>query len=164
MAKGKKPIQIDKVELQDLINSLEKDKVFGNRSELWEAVEESEFAKKCQPRPLTSQVAMLLCKKFSIEPITPKGKRGRSVGEGMPIGIRGKRKSKKLSSEDLQNLLNSIPKNKQENYSGLLKKAGEGSMKSLVKLKCLDCSCWEKNEVKHCQVKTCALYPVRPYH
>jgi hypothetical protein len=42
-------------------------------------------------------------------------------------------------------------------------KARTGNQRSLIALKCLDCSCWEKSEVAACPVATCPLYPLRPY-
>jgi hypothetical protein len=35
--------------------------------------------------------------------------------------------------------------------------------RSLIALKCLGCSCWEKTEVAACAVTSCPLYPLRPY-
>lgn len=32
-----------------------------------------------------------------------------------------------------------------------------------VKAKCLDCSCFQKNEIKDCSVEICPLWNVRPY-
>lgn len=32
-----------------------------------------------------------------------------------------------------------------------------------VKAKCLDCTNWQKEEIKKCTVSDCPLYPYRPY-
>lgn len=32
-----------------------------------------------------------------------------------------------------------------------------------VKLKCLDCCCWQKTEITHCTVRQCGLWKLRPY-
>ena len=32
-----------------------------------------------------------------------------------------------------------------------------------IKLKCLDCCCWERIEVKNCTLETCPLHRHRPY-
>lgn len=37
------------------------------------------------------------------------------------------------------------------------------SLRACVKAKCLDCSNWQKDEIKDCQCPACALYEVRPY-
>jgi hypothetical protein len=42
-------------------------------------------------------------------------------------------------------------------------KARKGNLRSLVALKCGDCSCWRRTEIAACPVTTCPLYPVRPY-
>ena len=33
-----------------------------------------------------------------------------------------------------------------------------------IRAKCLDCCCWNPNEVRLCTVKDCALYPYRDGH
>lgn len=37
------------------------------------------------------------------------------------------------------------------------------SPKDLLHLKCLDCAGFSEEEIKLCQIKTCAIYHVRPY-
>lgn len=32
-----------------------------------------------------------------------------------------------------------------------------------IKLKCLDCCCWQEAEVRRCDIRDCALWPLRPY-
>jgi len=41
-------------------------------------------------------------------------------------------------------------------YSGKSKASG-------IKAKCLDCSCFQKEEITNCEVFTCPLYEYRPY-
>lgn len=164
MSKGKKAIQIDKIELQKVVDDLETANVFKNRSELWLAVQNTDFAKNCKPRPLSYQVAMILAQKFGIEPKTPKGKKGRSPGEGIPAEMRNApKKSRQLQPATIQALENIIPIDKKQSYQNLLNKAGTGSLKALVQLKCLDCSNYQKQEVKLCPVNNCPLHAVRPY-
>jgi hypothetical protein len=38
-----------------------------------------------------------------------------------------------------------------------------GSMAAAVKLKCLECCCFVRQEVRDCVITDCALYPFRPY-
>lgn len=33
-----------------------------------------------------------------------------------------------------------------------------------IRAKCLDCCCWQKNEVKYCAVMDCPLHPYRMGH
>jgi hypothetical protein len=49
-----------------------------------------------------------------------------------------------------------------EGYQDLVAKARGGSLKAATALKCLDCSCWQPNEVRQCVVTSCPLYPHRP--
>ena len=42
-------------------------------------------------------------------------------------------------------------------YAGNLGKA------AAIKAKCLDCACWQRNEITHCTVITCPLWAHRPY-
>lgn len=37
------------------------------------------------------------------------------------------------------------------------------SLKAAVNSKCLDCCCWQSNEVKKCTAVDCPLYNHRPY-
>ena len=34
---------------------------------------------------------------------------------------------------------------------------------AIVRAKCLDCCCWQREEVTKCNSKMCALWPYRPY-
>ena len=44
------------------------------------------------------------------------------------------------------------------------RKAMKGrSLRAAVNAKCLDCSCWQRTEVRDCPVVNCPLYPYRPY-
>src|SRR5688572_17951971 len=98
MARGRKAIAVTKEELRDMVHRLEDDqpdKKYPSRSALWKAVEASDWAKSRQPRPLTSQVAMLLAREYKIDIATPIGKRGREKGQG-PIVNPGQRKRKPM--------------------------------------------------------------------
>ena len=50
-------------------------------------------------------------------------------------------------------------------YRGLVERAlaGEAFRPQAVKAKCLDCSCYQIDEVRHCQVWRCPLWRYRPY-
>ena len=47
------------------------------------------------------------------------------------------------------------------NLSLLWKRVAKGSMKAAIRLKCLDCSCFERSEVTKCVVQHCPLWPFR---
>lgn len=48
-------------------------------------------------------------------------------------------------------------------YKSLVDRAREGSLTAAIKLKCLDCSCWQPDEIRHCPCVECSLFPLRPY-
>jgi hypothetical protein len=41
--------------------------------------------------------------------------------------------------------------------------AAQNPLSKAVKAKCLDCACWQIEEVRHCTVFTCPLWAHRPY-
>lgn len=49
-------------------------------------------------------------------------------------------------------------------YHKITAKAYAGNSKAAgIKAKCLDCCCWQRNEVAGCTVLACPLWPYRPY-
>lgn len=171
MARGRKPIEVSKEGLQKAIAELEASQTFPNRSALWLAVENSEFAKSCQPRPLKGQVAMLKAEEFNLEIKTPKGLRGKTKGSGPVVG--GGRKKKVFSFENVEKVLKAIPTRStepsdsscvtRETLAKTIEKFRSGSLKAAVKLMCLSCSNWSKKEVRVCNIQSCPLHLFRPY-
>ena len=45
----------------------------------------------------------------------------------------------------------------------LIDQAEGGSLTAAVKLMCLDCTCWQRAEIRDCTIARCPLYPHRPY-
>lgn len=43
-------------------------------------------------------------------------------------------------------------------YAASAKSAGEGSRKAILRLKCLECCCWDEAEVDRCEITSCALW------
>lgn len=39
----------------------------------------------------------------------------------------------------------------------------KGNVSSFIKLKCLDCSNWVRQEIRDCVITCCPLFPVRPF-
>jgi hypothetical protein len=155
--RGRKPIEVDAVKFQTLLTELESGQVFANRTELWKAVEMTDFAKNCVPRPLTAQVAMLKAEEMKLTVNTPKGKRGRMKGEKPPVTER----KKKVFS--LPMLTAGVPKEEQAGLVGTLQKAANGSLKARIKLNCLNCTNYDKTEIRECEIRTCPMWDVRPY-
>ena len=65
----------------------------------------------------------------------------------------------KLNEEQL-NFYNQIPESCKMTY---LKATTTNSKATAIKAKCLDCCCWQKNEVKLCSAVQCSLWKYRPY-
>lgn len=40
---------------------------------------------------------------------------------------------------------------------------GKASRTQAIKAKCLECCCWQREEVRVCSIKTCPLNPIRPF-
>ena len=155
MARGRKPILVDKIELQGIIDTLEKTGTITSRSALWLAVADTEWAKSIR---LTSQVAMLKAKAMNVSITTPLGKKGREKGSG-PVPNAGKRRSRKMPLDVITEL-------KAVYEPGLHKKVdrcSKGSMKAAIALKCIDCCGGQKKEVALCTIKNCSLWMFRPY-
>lgn len=156
--RGRKPITLDKQEFQGVVSALEAMNNFSNRTQLWQAVEDSQWAKTREPRPLTAQVAMMKAEELGLEIKTVKGKRGRSKGQG-PVASAGRRK--KVFS--LEVLTQGVPVEERAGLAKTLAKAASGSLKARVKLNCLNCVNYQKGEVASCEIKTCPMWDVRPY-
>jgi hypothetical protein len=45
----------------------------------------------------------------------------------------------------------------------VIDKAEQGSLPAAVRLTCLDCSGWSRQEVRDCAIVACPLYPHRPF-
>jgi hypothetical protein len=153
-------LEISKVDFQNVVNELESKQEFSNPSLLWKAVEQSEWAQKLQPRPLTASVAYMRAKELGINYKAKPGKRGSALIGGAPRGPRvpGKKKMK-LFAESFALMRKTTP----ERFLPLVDKAEKGSKKACVKLKCLECSGWQSSEVRKCVITHCPLFPIRPY-
>lgn len=167
--RGRKAIEIDTAEFQAQLKQLEAaqpDGKFPNRSALWVSFEATDWAKGRSPRPLTAQVAMIRAKELNLEIQTPVGQRGRVKGQG-PV-VKGPRKAKQANADYLAAMLKDVP----SDYHKTVQKAANGSLKAVIKLKCLDCCGFEKGcsnihsakkEVSLCTAVSCANWGYRPY-
>lgn len=158
---SKTKLEINKAEFQLIVNNLEKTTNFTKLSELWKAVEDSSWAKSRVPRPLTAAVAMVRAKELQIVTKTQPGKRGNaSLGTLSNKGTRIKRADKLVTfAPSFDAMRKSFP----VLSLPVIQKAQNGSIKAAVKLKCYDCSGFQKVEIKNCTVFSCPLYPIRPY-
>lgn len=153
--------QVDKVALLAAIKEVESKSAFNTRQALAEAVVETNWAKS-QPK-VTPSVVLLRIAEFNLdsEIKTKKGKRGRQAGVALSAVQKTAMQAgrQKVKGKILSELRRGVPLSK----LSLVEKGESGSVKALVKLKCLDCSGYITNEVKHCTVLSCPLYSIRPY-
>jgi hypothetical protein len=160
MARGRKPIEVTPDQLQIAIGLVETgENPPATRSQLWQAIEDSEWAKGLSPRPLTAQVAMLLAKRHNLVIETPVGKRGISKGQRIGGNAARTRKRKGMPEDRRISLLTIVP----PTLHNVVERAAAGNLRSAVKLKCLECSGFSKKEVSLCTVKDCHLWSFRPY-
>lgn len=159
-------LEIDPKKFQQEVNKLEKDGPFPTRNDLWAALAETEWSKGLKPRPLTAPVAYQRSREFGTKCKTPLGKRGGKMTkeriEKMQAGRTGRTPRKeKLAAfgYSFEEMLKQVP----ENYHNDVKKAQEGSLRAALKLKCLDCVCWQPEEIRQCACFACGLYPHRPF-
>lgn len=158
--RGRQPIQVTHDELQGVIAGLEATEPFANRSKLYAAIANTEWAKTRSPRPLTAQVAMLfVTKRFPTLTVkTPVAKRGRIKGSG-PVPNAGKRRKKRMPADVKAGLHKVFG----ASLESTVNRAASGHLRSAVKLLCIDCCGGSKGEVALCTIKTCPLWTFRPY-
>jgi hypothetical protein len=155
MARGRKKLSLTREELQSVVNELEEKQTFASLAMLWKAVGDTEWAKTLEPRALTPQVAMLRAKELGV---TTKTQAGR-IGAGRVAPASGERRKVSLPVLVEQVATRETP----EKYHDLLRRAQAGSRKAALKLKCLECSNWQRSEIAFCPILGCALWQFRPY-
>ena len=155
---GRAGLVIKADELKAVITELEANAKFDNRSRLFEAVTKTIWAdniKDTLGRPHKISVANVYqyVVKFGLDKIlqTPQGKRGNpNIGERLTPAERKQRIEKRPGflqtmarlKFDIKNHFGHIPESKQK----LLDKAATGNKAACVKLKCLECCCWQASE------------------
>lgn len=88
--------------------------------------------------------------------LTPEHKK--KLLEGRKNVPGGRRKRVNTDSRHEQYLRKELPE-----HTKLIDRILEGSMKAAIKLKCIDCCCGDREEVRHCTSYGCPLYNFRPY-
>lgn len=157
-------VEVNKDELQKVINELESKETFNNLSTLYKAVENTEWAKSQQPKPLTASVVYLRIREFGIVCKTQPGKR---LGGDKPTDQVTEQVTeplvphKKMAAfgETFSKMRKFVP----SRFLPLIDRAEKGSKVACIKLKCLDCSGYDVKEIKYCVVDACSLFPIRPY-
>jgi hypothetical protein len=163
MAKTATPV--NEGQMKTAIALVEKDGPLGNLSVLYDAVA-AEYKKLVpdQDREVTASVVLGWIKKNEYPVKTQPGKRGGGLQPGhRPTGTRTSRADKFAKNPEVTKHFERIRKNVPENYLPLVEKAAGGSITAAVKLKCLDCTAFQREEIRGCKVGCCSLWPVRPF-
>lgn len=159
---GKKTVEIDKQLLESVINKLEESATYANRTELYAAtasVLHTEYSYKL----FSPAWVYLRVKALDIKLKTPEGRKGVPNGEALKKWREEGKTKPQRKVDDSTPLIKYFTKEEKGKYLALAKSVKKGSLKAAVKLKCIECSNFQKDEIKNCQVFTCPLWPVRPY-
>lgn len=143
MAKIKMPISPET--LQRAVDTAEASGPFAARSHLYVAV--ADLLRGEYPK-ITPSVVLLRINEFGTVMKTTKG-RLHNVGGG----------PKTARKMDIKALSRVVP----PRWAKSVQRLAKGSLKAAIKLKCLDCCCWDVKEIKGCEIKDCSLWNFRPY-
>jgi len=159
-------ILVDKKKLEKAITEVEMYKTFNNRTELYNDVADHFNNKFPTNKHVTGAVIYLRVREFNLDNVikTPKGKRGAKSGERLAIArangqiVKRSRKDK-IDKIDVnwEQMYNEFP----DRFHSHIDRMKNGSLKSAVILKCIDCCNYQSAEVARCAVKTCPLYAFR---
>lgn len=142
-------VTVDRERLIKAIEQAESKGPLKNLSVLWEDASVAYNDPKVTP-----SVVYLRAREWALPVKTQPGKRGRAGAT--PATSREKGARIELPTFDM--LRKEYPEHKRT-----IDKAERGSLKAAIKLKCIDCSNNQKQEIKECMVKGCSLYPFRPW-
>jgi hypothetical protein len=174
-------VKVDRVKLVAAINEVEKNGPCLTRSRLYDRVTReynssvSDFSLE-----ITPSIVMLRIKEFNLTVKTPIGQRGRQSGvkmtdehkallaAGRKNRVKGGRKAKFEKNPEIKAALNDLRDKTSSSqwgapYLPLVEKIAAGSMKAAVRLNCLQCSNFARNEIKECNCTSCPLFAFRPY-
>jgi hypothetical protein len=154
MVRGRKPIQINRQDLQDTITQVESEHTPKNRTELWILVENSNWAKRHNYKTAVLKKNADL---YNIKILTPKGLRGNTENlRKSPTN----RKRKLIVIENPEYYHNKYDKSL---GTTCIDKFLSGSFKAAIKLNCYECSGYSKIAVSNCPITTCPMWNHRPW-
>lgn len=156
---------VDRALLVKCLLDVEKDGPLANLSQLYNKT--AELYNKDAQTPITHSVVMLRIKEWGIVVQTKPGKKGpkgmSSEHKAAMLTARGARKTRaekiKKYASNLEKMRSLTPKV----FLPLVDAMENGSLTAAVKRNCLECSHWERKEVRNCVIDTCSFYPFRPF-
>ncbi len=159
---GRPALNIDKDEFQAVVNLLEAKNTFNSRNALWQAVENTDWAKSQKPVPLKSWTVASNAEKLNITIKTP-----------------GKELNKEDGPANIETNIDEFPilpvpeiskptiiknvRGKPVKFCKNEVHVPVTDLRQAVINKCMDCSGNSRENVASCHVKSCPLYAVRPY-
>ena len=164
---GRASLVVKKNELQECVNSLEKEKDYTSVGDLCTAVSESEWGKAVRSckhiiKGISPQMVYVKLRELDIVCKTKPGKRGRQSGDVPKVCRSEKLSTNKRMSGWTKRLLAEI-KDVPEKYKSVAEKAANGNIKACVVLKCSQCLGYE-GQYKACQgfgpSGACGIYPL----
>lgn len=121
-----------------------------------------------QDREVTANVVIGWIKRNNFPIKTQPGKRGSGLKPCQPGETRNftrtTRAEKFAKDPEIINHLESLKVKVPERYVSLTDKIAEGSLKAALKLKCLECCNYQREEIRECRCKgRCAVWHLRPF-
>ena len=161
---GRTKLVLDRVEFQSVIDELEEKETFDNLSSLCKKMEETEYAKRQHPRPLTWAVAYQRLTELNIKTKTQAGRKGGKPSPEQLDAMKNGRANSTSKSDRMLEHQGTFRNLKAEypSFAKVVDRASEGSLRAMIKLKCIECCAGDRNEIKNCSCD-CPLVPVRPY-
>ena len=174
-------VKVDRIKLVSAINEVEKNGPFRTRTKLYDrAAREYNSSVSDTSLEITPSIVMLRIKEFNLTVKTPIGQRGRQSGvkmtdehkallaAGRKNRVKGGRKAKFEKNPQIKAALNDLRDKTSSNhyaapYLPLVEKIAAGSMRAAVRLNCLQCSNYQRNEIKECNCTGCPMFAFRPY-
>lgn len=177
---GRVGIKIDAGELKAQIEQAEASRTFKNESELFSFIVNTPWGKSQKDelgrvRELSPATIYQRVKQFKIPLKTVKGQRGNPN-----LGVKLTTEQKEEKVQGRPHYITSVgrikadmvnhERSKDRDFNGLtpgrlnlLKRHAKGNVRAAVKLKCLECCCWEASEAARCQIVGCPLYLINPF-
>src|SRR6185436_20727065 len=134
----KPSIVVDKSKLEQIIKDLESKQKFEGHAALFKAVSE-EYNKVANPQ-ITPSIVYLRVKSFNIPIKTTKSKVGRGAGKEDKINVTN-------SKQTVAGLLVYAEGEEKTKFAKLAGQVIKGSRKAAIKLNCLQCAAYSKNEI-----------------
>lgn len=164
---GRRPVDLNKTDLLQRVREMESGK-YNGLTEFWIAVGKS--------FNISSTTVMLRAKKWGVVPAIASqrgaGGRGDALAKWRQENIslapaaRTSRADKIRQDPDGQKwikALKNVPELKKGHAKALVEKAENGSVLSVLALKCLECTVNDREEIRNCVCVDCPLWYFRPY-